>query len=76
MVDACVWYTNVSYNVFNQGYGHVYSVQKKNGKDKNEVYALKEVAIDQSEMVNEIEKYEEEIRNERKVMIIICIWNF
>lgn len=47
----------------------MYSAQKTNGTDTNELYALKVVAVDMSESAVTIQKSEEKIRNERKVML-------
>lgn len=51
---------------FDLGFGRVYKVQKKNGIDVNELYALKEVIIDPSEP--DIQVARRKIANERKVM--------
>lgn len=79
----CVWHQRCGrmircfhLNVFEQGFGHVYLVQKKNGQDKNEVYALKEVVVDISDSEESIQKCEEKVRNERKVIVAIDIRNF
>lgn len=39
-----------------------------NGMDENELYALKEVVVDENESTDAIQKCEEKILNERKVM--------
>lgn len=52
------------------GYGHVYLVQKVNGKDINEYYALKEIdaSAAEGESLTSIQKRETGIKNERNVM--------
>lgn len=50
---------------FDPGFGRVYKVQKKNGNDVNELYALKEVSIDPS--AHDFQVARRKIANERKV---------
>lgn len=64
----CVALISIDFFLSEQGYGQVYKVLKANGKDKNEFYALKEVVVDVNESTYAIQKCEEKILNERKVM--------